>query len=101
VGSVVSRVVREQKHRHAAGSKKGRIFSFDVLVGLVGMLCYFFFLVAVGFLVDMICIVELGPKEELKENGIVDDSMMVGHIYEDITTIFHSWYLKLEFSSPW
>ena len=50
------------------------------------MLCYFFFLVAVGFLVsnvDMICIVELGPKEELEENGvgiIVDDSMMVGHI---------------------
>ena len=71
------------------------------------MLCYFFFLVAVGFLVsivDMICIVELGLKEELEVNGvgiIVDDSMMVGHIYEDITTIFHSWYLKLEFSSPW
>ena len=55
-------------------------------------------------MLDMICIVELGPKEELEENGvgiIVDDSMMVGHIYEDITTIFHSWYLKLEFSSPW
>ena len=71
------------------------------------MLCYFFFMVAVGFpvlIVDMICIVELGPKEELEENGvgiIVDDSMMIGHIYEDITTIFHSWYLKLEFSSPW
>ena len=66
------------------------------------MLCYFFFLVAV-LIVVMICIVELGPKEELEENGvgIVDDSMMVGHIYEDITTIFHSWYLKLEFSSPW
>ena len=59
------------------------------------MLCYFFFLVAVGFLVDMICIVENGV------DIIVDDSMMVGHIYEDITTIFHSWYLKLEFSSPW
>ena len=47
------------------------------------MLCYFFFLVAV-LIVVMICIVELGPKEELEENGvgiIVDDSMMIGHIY--------------------
>ena len=46
-------------------------------------------MVAVVF-VDMICIVELGPKEEHVENGvgIVDDCMMVGHIYEDITTIF-------------
>ena len=48
--------------------------------------------------------VQQEEEEELEENVvdiIVDDSMMVGHIYEDITTIFHSWYLKLEFSSPW
>ena len=41
---------------------------------------------------DIICIVEFGPKEH-EENGvgIVDDCMMVGHIY--IRTSQHSWYL--------
>ena len=42
--------------------------------------------------VDMICIVELGPKEEDEESGvgIIDDcmtGMMVGHHNN-----FHSWY---------
>lgn len=40
-------------------------------------------------IIDMISIVELGPKEEHEGNvdGIVDNCM-TGHIYEDITTIF-------------
>jgi len=40
-------------------------------------------------IVDMISMVELGPKEEHEVNvdRIVDDCMTC-HIYEDITTIF-------------
>ena len=53
-------------------------------------------------IVDMISMVELGPKEEHEMNvdGIVDDCMTC-HIYEDITKILTFGYLKHAFSSPW
>ena len=61
-------------------------------------------MVAVGFpvsIVDLICIVELEPKEH-EENvvGIVVDGMMVGHIYEDITTDFTLGTYSLNFPLP-
>ena len=50
----------------------------------------------------VVCIVEIGPKEEHEENGvgIVDDCMMIGHRYEDITTIFTLGIYSLNFPLP-